>query len=38
MNTKTYLSQLWNTDKRIKDKLAEADTWMEIDYGRRIGK
>lgn len=38
MNTKTYLSQLWNIDKRIKDKLAEADKWMEIAYGRSIGK
>ena len=38
MNTKTYLSQLWNIDKRIKDKLSEADKWMEIAYGRSIGK
>lgn len=38
MNTKQYLSQVWNIDKRIKDKLAEADRWMEIAHSRSIGK
>lgn len=38
MNTKTYLSQLWNIDRRIKDKLNEADRWMEIALSRSEGK
>lgn len=38
MTTKSYLAQLWNIDRRIKDKLNEADKWMDIAYGRSIGK
>lgn len=37
MQTKTYLSQLWNIDRRIKDKLEEAERWRKIAYDRSIG-
>lgn len=30
MDTKEYLSQLWNIDNRIKDKMKEANRWRDI--------
>lgn len=38
MKTKTYLAQMSNIDRRIKDKLEEANKWMEIAYSRSRGK
>lgn len=38
MNTREYLAQYTNIDRRIKDKIDEADKWMDIAYSRSIGK
>lgn len=37
MTTKSYLEQLKNIDKRIKDKIAEAGKWRDIAYSRSYG-
>lgn len=38
MTTKSYLAQMMNIDRRIMDKLSEAEKWMDIAFGRSIGK
>ena len=34
METSQYLGQLKNIDRRIKDKIKEADRWRDIADGR----
>ena len=38
MDTRTYLNQLRNIDKRIKNKITEAEKWREIALSTNGGK
>lgn len=37
METKAYLNQLTNIDRRIKDKVKESQKWLDIAISRSIG-